>query len=458
MIEKIRKNIIKYELIKKRDKVVVGISGGADSICLAHILWTLRDEFEIELYGVHINHGIRKETAKRDEEYAKEFCTKYKIPFFCFEADIPEIARKEKLSEEEAGRKIRYECFERVLKEVQADKIAVAHHQNDQAETLLLHLSRGSGIWGLAGIRAKRDKIIRPLLAVTREEIEQYLSEHKICYEEDETNKEIIYARNRVRAEILPELEKINKRAVPHMAKTCERMQEAVDFLQKIVKTESERLVEKTEDSRSIFVVDLEQAEPFLQKELIKSMIEEMAGAKKDISSVHILDVLSLTKKEVQKRMNLPYNLEAIRKYEKIVIQERKREQALRQEEEYCLKEGRQFLTEPGFEIFIEKRVYLGEEISKKTYTKYFDYDRIKSNVVLRHRRAGDYLIMNAKGEKKSLKRLFIDEKIPRQDRDKIWLLADGNHILWIVGGRISEHYKVSEATKYILVVQVISE
>lgn len=458
MIDKVRKSIIKYELVKKRDKIVVGISGGADSICLAHILWTLRDEFEIEIYGVHINHGIRQETAKRDEEYVREFCGKYQIPFFCFERDIPKIVRKEKLSEEEAGRKIRYECFEQVLKKTQANKIAVAHHQNDQAETLLLHLCRGSGIWGLAGIRPRRDKIIRPLLFVTRAEIEQYLSENKISYEEDETNRDIFYARNRVRCEILPELEKINARTVEHMAKTCETMQETVDFLQRIVKAEYEKLVEKRENQRSISVLELGQAESFLQKEVIKSMIEELANEKKDISSVHILDVLSLTKKEVGKRINLPYELEAIREYEKIVIQKKKRVEIFQREVEYYLKEGEQHPKELGFEIFVEKTAYFGQEISKKTYTKYFDYAKIKSDVVFRHRRAGDYLVINAKGEKKSLKRLLIDEKIPRQDRDKIWLLADGSHILWIVGGRISEYYKVAGTTKNILVVQVIPE
>ncbi len=458
MIDKVRKNIIKYELIKKKDKIVVGISGGADSICLAHILWTLKDEFDIEIYGVHINHGIRRETAKRDEEYVREFCKKYQIPFFCFGRDIPRIAREEKLSEEEAGRKIRYECFNQVLKKVQANKIAVAHHQNDQAETLLLHLSRGSGIWGLAGIRPKRDEIIRPLLFITRAEIEQYLLKNNIPYEEDETNKDITYARNRVRYEILPELEKVNKRTVEHMARTCETMQEAVDFLQKIVKMESKRLVEKGENQQSISVLELERAEPFLQKELIRSMIEGVASEKKDISSVHILDVLSLARKEVGKKINLPYGLEAIREYEKIMIRKKKKVESFSQEMQYCLKEGTPSQKELGFEILVEKRAYFGEEISKKTYTKYFDYAKIKSNVVLRHRQAGDYLVINAKGEKKSLKRLFIDEKVPRQDRDKIWLLADGNHILWMIGGRISEYYKVSDTTKHILVVQVIPQ
>lgn len=521
MMEKIRENIRKHELIQRQDKIVVGISGGADSICLAHILWRLKEELEIDLYGVHINHGIRKETAKRDAEYVRAFCQKYEIPFFCLETDIPKISRKEKLSQEEAGRKVRYEYFEQILREMHADKIAVAHHQNDQAETLLLHLSRGSGIWGLAGMRPKRGKIIRPLLFVTREEIEQYLCQNKISYKEDETNKETVYARNCVRGKILPEFEKINERSVQHMAKTCERMQEATNFLQNIVGEEYERLVEKTKDGNSIFVLDLERADPFLQKELIKNMIEKTANAKKDIASVHILDVLSLAKKEVGKKISLPYELEAVREYKKIVVQKKTkaklpaqekeknvkeqiddwgelpfppkekeknakeqidsskalpfsstekendaREQSdslgespfLQKEGEYDLKEGRQSLKNLGFEVFVEKRLYFGEEISKKTYTKNFDYDKIGSSVVLRHRKKGDYLVINKKGEKKSLKRLFIDEKVPRQDRDKIWLFADGSHILWIVGGRISEHYKVTDATEHILAIQVAKE
>lgn len=454
LIDKVRENIFKYGLLQKGDKVVVGISGGADSICLVHILLALKDELEIKIYGVHINHGIRKETAKRDEEYVREFCEQYKIPFFGFERDIPEIAKREKLSEEEAGRKTRYRCFREVLEKLNANKIAVAHHQNDQAETLLLHLCRGSGIQGLAGIRPKRGNIIRPLLFVTREEIEQYLAENKIFYQEDETNQDIIYARNKIRHEVLPRLEKINSRTVEHMAKTCEMMQETVDFLEKIVQSEFERLVEKEDDRRSIFVESLRRVDLFLQKQLMKNMIEDTAKAKKDISSTHIMSALSLMEKEVGKKINLPYHLEAVREYEKIVIQKKKNERISQKEAEYLLKEGEQSFPDFGFQLVTEKRAYFGEEISKKTYTKYFDYAKIESNVVLRHRKAGDYLIMNAKGEKKSLKRLFIDEKIPRQDRDNILLLADESHIIWIVGSRISEYYKVTDTTKDILVVQ----
>ncbi|MGN0467022.1 MAG: tRNA lysidine(34) synthetase TilS [Lachnospiraceae bacterium] len=456
LVEKVKKNIIQYHLLQKGDKVVIGISGGADSICLAHILLALKDEFKIKIYGVHINHCIREGTAKRDEEYVKEFCEKYKIPFFCFERDIPKIAREEKLSEEEAGRKIRYNCFREVLETIGANKIAVAHHQNDQAETLILHLCRGSGIKGLSAIRPMRDNIIRPLLFVTRREIEQYLEKNGISYQEDETNEDIVYARNKVRHEILPKLEEINPKTVEHIARTCEMIQETTDFLQKIVQSEFERLVEKETDKRRIKIGTLREAEPFLQKELVKKMIEEIAMAKKDISSIHISSVISLVEKEVGKKINLPYELEAIREYEDIVIRKKEEKKIEKKKEEYLLKEGRKRLPEFGFEILAEKRTYFGEEISKKTYTKYFDYDKIKPNVVFRHRRAGDYLIMNAKGEKKSLKRLFIDEKIPRQERDNILLLADGSHIIWIVGSRISEYYKVTDATRDILVIQAI--
>ncbi len=456
LIDKVRENIIKYQLFEPGDKIVVGISGGADSICLAHLLWTLKEEFEIELFGVHINHGIRQNTAKRDEQYVRSFCEKYQIPFVCFEAEIPKIAREEKLSEEEAGRKIRYECFEQVLKEEKANKIAVAHHKNDQAETLLLHLCRGSALEGLAGMRPKRGEIIRPLLFVTREEIERYLSENEILYQEDETNQETIYSRNKIRHEILPQMEKINKKTVEHIARTCELVQETTDFLREITKNEFEKLVERADGKRAILVSSLAPLHPFLQKQFIKMMIEELANAKKDITSAHILSVLSLKEKEVGKKRNLPYRLEAVREYEKIVVQKKKKEKEKKKEIVYELKEGEQTFTELGIQIFAEKKPYFGEEISKKTYTKYFDYDRIKSHIVLRHRKAGDYLIMNTKGEKKSLKRFFIDEKIPREERENILLLADGSHIIWIVGSRISEYYKVSDTTRKILVVKAI--
>lgn len=506
--QRVKHYALKHNLIQKGDGIVVGISGGADSMCLIHVLLSLREQWKLKLYGVHINHGIRAQRANQDEAYVRQFCEQYDIPFYCFKKDIPHISKEQKMSEEEAGRVVRYACFQQVKKETGAHKIAVAHHENDQAETFLLHLCRGSGIQGLTGIRPQRESIIRPLLFVTRKEIEQYLTQKNIAYVQDETNEQTIYARNKMRHKVLPQLEQINERATAHIASACEEMQETVDFLEKIIKQTEQKIVKKQENEKkrqcSVVVTDLEQQDVFLQKQIIKRMIEYSANAKKDLTKKHVEIVLELTKKEVGKEVHLPYDVIAIKQYDCIVIQKRSKNDSLKQKEKrkskddklkqkekrkseeeknksqqeekrkvrqetatvskkeerqsnvYVKKEGTYLFSEAGFRIEVEKRNYFGEEISKKTYTKYFDYDRISSDALFRHRKAGDYVVINEKGEKKLVKRLMIDEKIPRQDRDNILLLADGSHIIWIVGNRMSEYYKVTEETRRVLIVRAI--
>ena len=194
-------------LIEKGDRIVLGVSGGADSICLLHILNELKKALEIRLFVVHINHGIRGEEASRDENYVREFCKKLNVEFFSFHYNIPKVADMLKISEEEAGRKARYESFENVSKDISKIekidiskiKIAVAHNKNDTAETMLHNLTRGSGISGLKGILAKNGRIIRPLLSFTRDEIEEYLDKNKIKYMTDSTNLENEYTRNILR-------------------------------------------------------------------------------------------------------------------------------------------------------------------------------------------------------------------------------------------------------------------
>ena len=226
-------------LIEKNDRIVLGVSGGADSICLLHALSRIQKALEIRLFVVHINHGIRGEEARRDEDYVKKFCEKLGIRFFGYQYDIPSMAKVLKLSEEEAGRKARYEAFEKVSKEIALGegidlnkiKIAVAHNKNDNAETILHNLSRGSGISGLKGILVKNNNIIRPLLAFSRDEIEEYLCKNNIEYMTDSTNLENEYTRNILRNEVFPVLEKkVNSNVINNIYKSSVIVSEADQY------------------------------------------------------------------------------------------------------------------------------------------------------------------------------------------------------------------------------------
>ena len=192
-----------HHMLTPGDRVVAGVSGGADSVCLLFVLLKIREEIPFSLHGVHVNHGIRKE-AGEDAAYVEQLCSQFGLPFILVKENVRERAAAEKRSEEEMGRLVRYQAFESVMKSVGANKIAVAHNSNDQAETMLFHLFRGSGLSGLCGIRPVRDHIIRPILCLERKEIEQYLEERKIAYCKDATNEEDDYTRNRIRHHILP--------------------------------------------------------------------------------------------------------------------------------------------------------------------------------------------------------------------------------------------------------------
>ena len=202
------------------EKVIIGLSGGMDSVCLFHIL----KDLGVSLEAVHVNHQIRGEEAKRDEQFVKNLCARYNIPFHGYRYDVPKISREKHLSEEEAGRMVRKEAFARVMKEQGAGYVALAHHGNDRAETFLFHLSRGTGVKGLGSMKPVQGTIIRPLLWAERKEIEQYVQEKGYEFVEDATNSQTEYTRNKIRHEIIPALEEINPRCIPHICGAAEKL------------------------------------------------------------------------------------------------------------------------------------------------------------------------------------------------------------------------------------------
>ena len=212
-MDKVRKFMEKHHMIGQGDFIAVGVSGGADSVCLLLLLCELKQEYDLELCAVHINHGIRREAFK-DQEFVENLCRRRKVPWITFSEDVKGIAEKQSMSLEEAGRMIRYRCFRKVLDMHGGGKIAVAHHQNDQAETMLYRMSRGTGIQGLKGMEAVRADVIRPLLCLKKEEILAYLKEKGQDWMEDASNEDNTFARNKIRNQVIPALTKVNARAV----------------------------------------------------------------------------------------------------------------------------------------------------------------------------------------------------------------------------------------------------
>ncbi|SFR71717.1 tRNA lysidine(34) synthetase TilS [Anaeromicropila populeti] len=468
MINKIREYVEKNQMLSEEDGVVLGVSGGADSVCLFFIMLELKKVYHLRLVVVHVNHGIRGEAAKEDEEYVKELCQKENVIFECVCEDVRKLAEQNGMSEEEAGRHVRYEAFQRACKKYGCNKIAVAHNKNDQGETVLFHLCRGSGLKGLTGMEPVRNNILRPLLIVERMEIEEYLEKRNIRYRIDTTNFETIYTRNKIRLELIPYLTNhINQQSLAHIIETANMLREVEVFVENYADTFFEMFVTQEKEAFIIPLPEFERENIVVQRAVIRKIYLLLAKKLKDIQFTHINSVIALLGKETGKKITLPYGMEGVRGYTELKIQKRK---PVKKKEVSCVKieEITSFNQKFIFEDkVIEFRLIEGEEldeikrkkihvIPKNDYTKWFDYDKIKNTVLLRGRKPGDFFCINQKGNRKKLKEFLIEEKIPSEKRDSIQLLADGNHIMWIIGFRISEYYKVSERTQRILLVNII--
>ena len=442
-LQKIFFYIKEQELIGAGDMVLAGVSGGADSMCLLEVLCTYQKQLTFDLRVVHVEHGIRGADSLADASYVQQFCENRKIPCEVVSVDAPGYSAAHGLSVEEAARILRYEAFEQAAQGIEADhvRIAVAHHMEDQAETMLWQMIRGSDIKGMGGMRAKRGRIIRPLLAVGRAQIEEFLREHGIRWREDRTNCDGAYTRNRLRMEVLPVLSQLNAQAVGHLCESARRLQETEDYLA----TQTELLYGKyTDDTPNggIFVDQALLREPvFLQRRVLYRALGAAAGRAKDLGARHIELLRELFSHQVGRELMLPYGVRGVRDYEGV--------QLLPECPQSNVKES----FEDQIHMEVLDRVDVGE-ISKKKYTKWFDYDKIECNVQIRRRQSGDYLTVDRAGHRQKLKNYLVNEKIPKSQRDELLLLADGSHIMWVVGHRISDYYKIDEHTKHVLKVQ----
>ena len=443
MYQKVKAYVKKWHMLQKEDSVIAGISGGADSVCLLFMLLKLQKELGFALMAVHVNHGIRGAEAERDEAYVKRLCRQWNVRLKVYRENVPAYAKEHGMTEEEAGRDIRRTCFCKVLKEWGGTKIALAHHENDNVETLLWNLCRGTGIRGLGGIAPVNDVWIRPLLCVKRREIESYLKKRGISYCTDTTNADRRYMRNRIRMDVIPYLEDcVNTESVSHMGKTMERMYELEQYILEEVGKYKESCTGWKNGRRIIRQTEYTKIPKALRDNVLHEILCETAGRRKDIEEVHIQMLRDLFTKQVGKRIDLPYGLTAIRTYEGVRF-EKNIPEASYAGDENELFSIRVFDREPGNVTFPEK-----------IYTKWFDYDIIKNTVKIRHRIAGDSIVINRYGGRKKLKQYFTDQKVPQEDRDKIWIAADGDEVLWIVGYRQSQKYQITEKTTKILEIQ----
>ena len=458
-IDKIKAVIKDNELIKEDERVVVGVSGGADSVCL---LLVLKEIMPPEcITAVHINHGIRGDEATRDEDFVLKLCKRLEIRLEIRRLDVPLFARDNKISEEEAGRILRYRVFEEIRLLYKADKIAVAHNLNDVAETFLMNLSRGSGITGLTGIKLRSGVLIRPLIKTSRAEIEEivtYLGESFIT---DSTNNSLIYTRNRIRKRVIPELEEVNERAVSHINDACERLEKIEGYIIKEAAKAYKSYVTKGKDifiGNEILVLD-----EVIIEEVLHKALSEAAGRARDIGSVHISYLLELFNKQVGRTIDLPYQVRAYRDYKGIRLKGR----ALKPETGESIQvlpelllhtedvEGISTVASEEDNIRLTFEDGSVKNLSQNSCIRWFDYDKIAENVMVRFKEEGDFLVISPEGDKKKLKKYFADSKIPSDTRGGIPLVVSGNDVLWIIGYRTGEGTRITKSTKKLLKMEI---
>ncbi len=457
LLNEVREYVQKNNMLNDGDRIVVGVSGGADSVCLLKLLCEMKAYYNIELIAVHINHGIRGKEAERDKNFTIGICEEWGVECRVYDYDIPKLASMRGTTEEETGRDVRYETFRSLLKEENYNKIAVAHNMGDNCETILFNLCRGSELKGLGGIEAVRNEIIRPLLNTSRDDIEAYLRENGIKYIVDSTNLSNDYGRNKMRNVIIPYLEEnINSKAIEHIVDAGMSALEAYEYLE--YQTDNAIKKYNVDEEYGLISAKIMEEPKLIVKRIIRRVLVCQAGRLKDITAVHIKSVMSLFDMEVSKSVNLPYNLKAVRTYEGVRISKNDKK---------IVSENIDFIPEENVEYGINGKMNLKmtvysvktgkkvNEIQEKMYTKCFDYDKIKDTLRIRNRLMGDYFIADKNGSRKKLKDYFINEKVPKEDRDEIVLVADGSHILWVIGYRISEYYKVTDATTRVLQINV---
>ncbi len=452
-VKEVYEFIIEYDLIKEGDGIVAGVSGGADSIAMLTVLHELAEKLSLRIAVCHINHRLRGIAADEDEQYVKEYSEELGFPFYVYSEDIRKLAEAEGLTEEEAGRKFRYEKFRELKEELGFDCVAVAHNRDDMAETVLFHMLRGSSVRGLAGIRPRRDDIVRPLLKMSRREIEAFLYERHIAFKTDMTNFENDYARNRIRNVIFPEMRKINAASSDHLAILAEDMWPLIDETEKIVDRYAEIYTTAADnihsDGESGIYIDADGVKSIgslYRKELIMRSLSGVAGRRKDISRKHVDAVEALVYGDSGKKVNLPYEMIAERIYDRILIRKvaKASEGCVGVRTEKTLKLSHIPVSEDGC-----------YEYSGNGTFELIDAGKVKGELHLRYPEEDDSIVIDASGGRKKLTKLFRDMKIPRDERARIPVVADDEDIIWVVGKRAGYQYRITEKTNDVLKLEI---
>ncbi len=459
ILDKVRFTIKKYGLIMDGDLVLVAVSGGPDSLAMLEILSRLKDVFNFQLHVVHLNHKLREE-AKKEAEFVRSFAESRDISVTIFEYDIPDLLAKEGGSVQDQAREIRYRLFNNLATEIGADKIALGHHGDDLAETVLMRFLRGSGLEGLIGFTPQsREKLIRPLISLTRDEIEYFCQREGFipCY--DPSNTKPVYFRNRVRLKLIPELEADYNPKIRHqLVQMSHMLDEENQLLEEYANKIFEEVLLKSEKEVLYFNIQaLSKKKPAMVRRILRIGIEKLKGDKKNLYYQHYFQMQDLIfHSDPGKMIDLPDEYLIYRGYQELVFG--KKYKILKKSlSDYILQiTGETYVEE--LNLRIKSEVVTGRVLTKGDQIA-IDADLVGLYLKIRSRRPGDWFCpLGLKGKKK-VKKFMIDEKVDRFLRDLIPILTTPEgEIIWIVGYRLDERFKVTAKTKRTCLITTVKE
>lgn len=456
LIKRVKETVERHRMLEGGERVLVACSGGPDSVFLLHALRELRQPYGLDLHVAHLDHQLRGGESKEDAHFVEVLARKMGIPCTAESFDLPSYLQGRSLSTEEGARRVRYQFLERVAPEIGTDRIATGHTASDQAETFLLRLIRGAGALGLSSIPPVRGMFIRPLIEIPKRDILDYLASHGIGYRVDSTNLTLCCRRNVVRNEVLPQLERLNPRVVDSLSRTAEILREEDSLLANEVSEALPGVVKR--EGQGEIALDLQR---FLQynisvkRRVLREVVKQLKGDLLKISFKDIDSILKLSQKgRTGSRVDLPSVL-AEKSYGELI---------LRRGEDKEIGEWKKELVIPGTtsvdssleirsEVMDSSNLPAQLDFQDKTY---FDLDGLSPPLLVRSRRRGDRFTPFGMDGVKKLKDLFIEEKIPRKDRNRIPILVDQEGVLWVVGYRRSERAAVGPATRKVLVVEKV--
>ena len=437
-IAKLRNYIREKNLFSAEAKLLLGVSGGSDSIALLYLFSLLRSEIDITLLAVHINHQLRGEESEADAVLVRDICQKLGVPL---------IVRKINLTDksENQARQKRFEAFQQVLDAYQFDYIVTGHHSNDQTETMLLNLFRGAGLSGLAGLRPRSGKVLHPLLCFSKKELQDLLVEAQIPWREDSSNQELNYRRNWIRHKLLPLLEQeINPQISTSLGTQAEIFADAEDMILKRMKSLLKKVVLEQDNQKVILSLSaLKHFSKLEQYYIIREVIAEISGSRRDFFAHNFENIINLYSAEGSKKVSLNNGIEAVKEYDKLIIKFSEESQPI--PEPIVVEEDRSRVVWGDYRFSFKVLKVLPNCFSRDPLTVYIDADKIKYPFVIRSRKPGDRFIPFGMKQMVKLKDFLINCKVSKYERDYIPIFDDGEKIFWVTGKRLDQRVAIDD-------------